>query len=101
MNATLYEVRQAGSKVKGTVFTERHDAVGHALVMATFGVGQTVIRIDVGDEGRSETVVQNIKPNFTESEVPRCECGGPAGFETDSGMPVCSGCMNINSYRSY
>lgn len=66
MEATLYEVRQNGSKAKGETFTERHDAVGYALMKATFGVGQKVIRIDVGDEGRSETVVQNIKPSFTE-----------------------------------
>jgi hypothetical protein len=66
MNTTLYEVRQNGSKAKGLVFTERHDAVGHALLMATFGRGQKVIRIDIGDEGRSEAVIQSIKPNFTE-----------------------------------
>jgi hypothetical protein len=72
---TIYEVRQTGSKVKGIVFTERHDAVGYALLQATFGRGQKVIRIDVHDEGRVETVVQDILPNFTESEVPSCHCG--------------------------
>jgi hypothetical protein len=101
MSATLFVVRENGSKAKGTTFTERHDAVGYALLQATFGRGQKVIRIDVGDEGRSETVVQDIKPNFTESEAPVCHCGRTAGFEQDDGTPKCSKHLNINSYRSY
>ena len=64
--ATIYEVRQNGSKGKGVTFTERSEAVGWAQLQATFGTGQKVIRINVGDEGRSETVIRSIKPNFTE-----------------------------------